>query len=155
MSNSAATQVEYRELVTPRWTSFLPLTLILPTFWLTFAPINAPVGLVSGLFVTVLAIGLMVANSPKITVSGSQLKVGKAQIDAKFIGSCEEIAYAPRFAQRVPNLNPKAYLRLQNSRRGLLKLEVLDKNDPTPYWLISTKNPKLLLAALDLAKKAI
>ena len=155
MSNSAATQGEYSELVTPKWTSFLPLTLILPTFWLTFAPINAPVGLVSGVLVTVLVVALMIANSAKITVSGGQVQVGKAKIEAKLIGVCEEIAYAPRFAQRVPNLDPKAYLRLQNSRRGLVKLEILDKKDPTPYWLISSKSPKQLIAAIELAKKAI
>jgi hypothetical protein len=155
MSNSAATQGEYSELVTPKWTSFLPLTLILPTFWLTFAPINAPVGLVSGLLVTFLAIGLMIANSAKITVSGGQVQVGKANIEAKFIGVCEDVAYAPRFAQRVPNLDPRAYLKLQNSRRGLVKLEILDKKDPTPYWLISCKQPQQLIAAIELAKKAI
>jgi hypothetical protein len=154
MSNSAATQGEYSELVTPKWTSFLPLTLILPTFWLTFAPINAPVGLVSGLLVTFLAIGLMIANSAKITVSGGQVQVGKANIEAKFIGVCEDVAYAPRFAQRVPNLDPRAYLKLQNSRRGLVKLEILDKKDPTPYWLISCKQPQQLIAAIELAKKA-
>ncbi len=155
MSNSAATQGEYSELVTPKWTSFLPVTLILPTFWLTFAPINAPVGLVSGLLVTFLAIGLMIANSAKITVSGGQVQVGKANIEAKFIGVCEDVAYAPRFAQRVPNLDPRAYLKLQNSRRGLVKLEILDKKDPTPYWLISCKQPQQLIAAIELAKKAI
>jgi hypothetical protein len=153
MSIKAATQVEYSELVTPRWTSFLPLALILPTFWLTFAPINAHIGLISGLFVTVLVTALMIGSSPKIRVSASQIQVGKAQIHAKFIGSCEEVAYAPRFAQRVPNLHPSAYLRLQNSRHGLVKLEILDRGDPTPYWLISTKNPQRLIAAIELAKK--
>ena len=141
--------------MTPKWTSFLSLSLILPTFWLTFAPINATFGLVSGILATILVVGMMIANSTRITVSNGQLQVGKAKIDAKFIGVCGEVAFAPRFAQRVPNLDPKAFLRLQNSRRGLVKIEILDEADPTPYWLVSTKNPQQLLAAISLVKKAI
>ena len=30
-----------------------------------------------------------------------------------------------------------------------LAVELKDKNDPTPYWLIATKKPKKLAAALD------
>jgi hypothetical protein len=30
-----------------------------------------------------------------------------------------------------------------------VKVELKDKNDPTPYWLIATRKPKKLAAALD------
>jgi hypothetical protein len=155
MSNSAATQVLYSERVTPKWTSFLPLTLILPILWLTLAPINALLGLALGIFGTFAVAWSMWANSAKILVSGGRVQVGKASIEARFIGVCEEVPFATRFAQRLPNLDPRAYLRLQNSRKGLLKLEVVDKNDPTPYWVVSTKRPAQLIAAIEQAKKAI
>ena len=136
-------------------TSFLPLTLILPTFWLTLAPINAPMGIAVGVLVTMTVAASMLASSARIKVSGTQLTVGKAQISLKFVGLAEIVPFAPRFAQRIPNLDPRAYLNLQGSRRGLLKLEILDKADPTPYWVFSTKNPDLLLAAIQEAKKTI
>jgi hypothetical protein len=154
MSNSAATQVHYSERVTPKWTSFMPLTLVLPTFWLTLAPINAIAGLALGVFSTVAVASSMWANSAKILVSGSRVQIGKASIEAKFIGVCEEVPFATRFAQRVPNLDPRAYLRLQNSRKGLVKLQIVDKNDPTPYWVVSTKHPEQLIEAIEKAKKA-
>ena len=146
--------MQYSELVAPKWTSFLPLVLILPTFWLTFAPINEPAGLIAGVLITVAVAWSMLANSAKIVVSEGQVKVGKATIEARFIGVCEELPYASRFAQRVPNLDPRAYLKLQNSQKGLVKLDILDKNDPTPYWVVSTKHPQQLIAAIELAKKA-
>lgn len=154
MSIPATTQVEYIELVTPKWTSFLPLTLILPTFWLTFAPINAAVGLASGVLTTVAVTIVMIANSTKIVIAGDVLQVGRARINVKLVGKCEDVAYAPRFAQRVPNLDPRAYVKIQNSRRGLVKLEILDEKDPTPYWVLSSKDPQRLLAAIEMAKRA-
>lgn len=155
MSNSAATQVSYQEWVTPKWSSFLPLALIFPTFWLTLAPINAPIGIGLGVLVTVAVAASMLVTSARISVSATQLTVGNARINLEFTGKVEIVPFAPRFAQRVPNLDPRAYLKLQGSRKGMLKLEIQDKADPTPYWVFSTKNPELLAAAIHEAKKAI
>ena len=146
--------MHYSERVTPRWTSFLPLTLILPTLWLTLAPINALAGIALGVVGTIAVAWSMWSNSAKILVSGSQVQVGAASIEARFIGVCEEVPFATRFAQRVPYLDPKAYLRLQKSRKGLVKLQIVDMNDPTPYWVVSTKSPGQLLEAIERAKKA-
>jgi hypothetical protein len=153
MSKPATTQVLYRELVTPKWTSFLPLALILPTFWLTFAPINTFVGLTSGVLITVAVLLVMIANSPKILIESGQISVGKARIQSKFLGSAESAPAGSRFSQRVPNLDPRAFLALQNSRTGLIKLEILDSKDPTPYWVFSTGNPEAVLKAINLAKQ--
>jgi hypothetical protein len=155
MSKSAATQVLYSERVYPKWSSFLPLALILPTFWLTFAPINPDLGLVLGLLVTLVVTSLMLANSPRIVVSASRLQVGKASIEVGFISEAVEIAYAPRFGQRIPNLDAKAYLVLQNSVRGLVKIGISDSKDPTPYWVVSTRNPQLLIEVIGQLKSAI
>ena len=133
----------------------MPLALILPTFWLTLAPINAPIGIALGVLVTFVVVAAMLGTSARIRVSGTQLTVGSAQINLKFIGNAEIVPFAPRFAQRVPNLDPRAFLKLQGSRKGLLKLEILDKADPTPYWVFSTRNPELLVATIQAAKKAI
>ena len=153
MSKPATTQVLYRERVIPKWTSFLPLALILPTFWLTYAPINALVGLISGILATLAVAWAMIANSPMILVESGAIRVGRARISAEFIGLAESAPAGSRFSQRVPNLDPKAFLALQNSRKGLIKMEILDSNDPTPHWVFSTGNPEAVLKAIELAKK--
>ncbi|MFM2384507.1 MAG: hypothetical protein RL166_381, partial [Actinomycetota bacterium] len=43
----------------------------------------------------------------------------------------------------------RAWLSIQASIKGLVKVQVLDKNDPTPYWLISTRNPEKLVNLLN------
>jgi hypothetical protein len=153
MSIPAATQVLYRELVTPKWTSFLPVTLVLPTFWLTLAPINPLLGIVSGTLVTLGTVALMLASSPVIEIKTDQLRVGKARIDPRLVGLAEAAPDGVRLAQRVPNLDPRAFLALQNSRKGLIKLQILDKRDPTPYWVFSCKDPNGVIQAINAARK--
>lgn len=155
MSNPATTQVLYRERVTPKWTSFLPLTLIFPTFWLTFAPIHVAAGFISGVLVTLLVGVLMVANSPMIEIRKGHIRVSKAQIEIKHLGKVEIAPLATRFSERVPNLDARAYLALQNSQKGLVKLEISDRKDPTPYWVFSTKNPEAVVQAVLEAKKSL
>lgn len=136
----------------------MPLSLIFPTFWLTFSPINAIAGFVSGVVVTLLVLAFMIINSPIIEIKPGQIRVSKARIESKHLGKIEIAPFAARFAQRVPNLDSRAFLALQNSQKGLIKLEIKDKNDPTPYWVFSTKNPeavvRAVLEAVNLGRRA-
>jgi hypothetical protein len=152
MSKMAATQVGYHERVTPKWTNFLPLALVLPTFWLTLAPINASLGLFLGLSITILVAGLMIFKAPVISVRDSKIFAGKANIDLRHTGKLSIIPSDKAFAAKGPELDARAYLALQPSRKGLIKLEITDENDPTPYWLISTKKPELLKKAIEEAR---
>jgi hypothetical protein len=154
MSNSARNQVIYYERVVPKWTSFLPILLIFPTFWLTLAPINELVGVVSGIVVTAVTVLIMILSSPIIRLEGSILRVGSAQISVKLLGRADIAPPGDRLASRIPDLDARAFLALQNSRKGLIKLEIKDANDPTPYWLFSTGDPKGFVAALEQLRKA-
>jgi len=155
MSNSARNQVIYYERVIPKWTSFLPILLIFPTFWLTLAPINGLVGALSGIVVTAVTVLIMFLGSPIIRLEGSSLRVGGAQISVKLLGTAEAAPPGERLASRIPNLDARAFLALQNSRKGLIKLEIKDPNDPTPYWLFSTGDPKGFVAALEQVRESI
>lgn len=150
MSKQASTQADYRERVAPKWTSFLPILLIFPTFWLTFAPINLAAGLASGAVITAVVIWLMVALAPVIRIDDQILMVGKAQISRKLIGKAEVIPITEAFAEKGPRLDARAYLALQGSIRGLVKVEITDPSDPTPYWLFSSAHPEEVVASLKL-----
>lgn len=152
MDNAAKPQILYRERVTPSWYAFLPLLAIFPTFWLAFAPINLIAGVASGLAVTGLAATLMITLSPRITVQKGLLSVSGASLETEFIGEVRVIPKNEIFAQKGPKLNANAYLALQFSRKGLVKITLTDSRDVTPYWLVSSKNPGKLAAWLDKAK---
>jgi hypothetical protein len=46
------------------------------------------------------------------------------------------------------HLNPAAYLAIRFWVKGGLKLTIDDQRDPTPYWLVSSKNPEKIESAI-------
>jgi hypothetical protein len=149
MSKSESLETQYKERVLPKWSSFLPLLIVYPTFWLTLAPFSALLGSILGVIVTLLIAALMILGSPKISYSASEISVGRAQIPTKYLGKATVIEKSERFAAKGPQLDARAYLALQPSVLGLVRLEIKDPKDPTPYWLFSTRNPELLAQLIN------
>jgi len=153
MSKVAGQDVEYQERVYPKWSSFLPVLIVYPTLWLTLAPFNAVLGTVFGIFGSFLLVGVMIISSPKILITKTELRVGRARIPLTLLGSAEIIQKSAQFAARGSDLDARAYLSLQASVSGLIRLQLKDPKDPTPYWLFSTRKPDLIVALLTQAKK--
>lgn len=108
------------------------------------APFNAPLGSVFGVAVTLVIATLMALSSPKITVSVSEVRVGRAHIPRKLIGNASVVQKQDQFSAKGPRLDARAYVSLQPSVSGLIRLEIKDPKDPTPYWLFSTRKPELV-----------
>ena len=105
-----------------------------------------------GLLITLVAVFAMIYNSPEIEIKTDETRVGKAKISNRYLGLTEIAPPGSRFAARIPNLDPRAFLALQSSVRGLVKVEIIDSEDPTPYWVFSTSQPEAVLAAITKAK---
>jgi hypothetical protein len=71
-----------------------------------------------------------------------------ASIEKKFIGEVTVVQKSAVFEELGRNLDARAWLSVQASVKGLIKIEITDKSDSTPYWLVSTRRPDLLAAAL-------
>ena len=153
MSKLAADEFQYLERVLPKGTSFLPLLLVYPTFWLTMAPFNALLGSVFGITVTLAIAAVMVVSSPKITVSASEVRVGRAHISRKLHGNATVVQKQDQFSAKGPQLDARAYLSLQPSVSGLVRMEIKDPKDPTPYWLFSTRKPELVAELIGAKSK--
>ena len=146
--NQQRSEPHYSEWVLPNWTSFLPVLAIYPTLWLTFLPIDLVLGTTLGIGLTVLVIILMIAKSARIKVSDSSLVVANASIERRFISAVEAIAAEDGFAARGRDLDPRAWIHFQGSVKTLVRVTIEDPEDPTPYWLFSTRNPVELRKAL-------
>ncbi len=51
--------------------------------------------------------------------------------------------------ERGPGAHGLAWLSLRPWIDPVVKIEVADPEDRTPYWLVSSKNPEALIAALS------
>lgn len=78
----------------------------------------------------------------------TQLWAGDAHLPATVIARSAEVPRTAKSAALGRQLDPAAYV-LHRGWVGPMILVVLnDPDDPTPYWLVSCRNPQRMLAAL-------
>jgi hypothetical protein len=111
-------------------------------------------GIILGTLITIASALALVYLSPVIEISKSAIRVGRASMPIAMIGEVTSVPSDRAFAERGPNLDARAYVRLQSSRGGLVKIEVIDRLDLTPYWLFSAKKPEQIVKTISDAKKA-
>ena len=84
----------------------------------------------------------------EIVYEAEILRVGRAQIERKYISSIEALDVEAMRITRGPKADPAAYLALRFWVATGVKISINDPKDPTPYWLVSTKRAEKLIAAL-------
>ena len=121
---------------------------MIPTTILVMAPIDFTLGVILSIVIYAAIVIPMFATSPTITLTETELRVGKAHINREFIGSVS--AYSGNFAvaARGPELDARAWIFLRGWVNPVVRVDITDPNDPTPYWLFSTRKPEELVAAL-------
>jgi len=90
----------------------------------------------------IIFLGLFAA--PTLSLSSKTLSIGNVQIPTQHVKAITVVEASAQQSEKGPKLNPSAYVRFQVGVKGLLKVELNDPNDPTPYWLISSRNPDLV-----------
>jgi hypothetical protein len=91
---------------------------------------------------------MLVLSTPTITVTANTVRVGRASIDRKFVGSVQAFRKAEATAERGPRLNGLAYMCFRGWIDPVVKIEITDPADRTPYWLASSRRPDELVSAL-------
>lgn len=126
----------------------LAVGLVFPATVLIFLPLSIAVGVAAGSALWVGSLAILWFFSPVITVSSGVLKVGTAQIDLSYIGPVEAFAGEAARHEKGPGASGLAWLSLRPWVDPVVKITVLDSEDPTPYWLVSTRRPEELRTAL-------
>lgn len=130
-----------------RW--WLIATALVLTLWVITA---VPAGNVAGLAVagvaTVLLVTLFLRYGAVVEVDAQMLRAGRAHIERHYLGTAEALTGEAARNAFGRDCDPKAYLVLRSYAPGAVRVEVTDPQDPAPYWLIATRNPQRLAAAL-------
>ena len=134
---------------------------LLPSFWiwvmvlgvsslgvLAFLPINPETAIIIGAVLAILLIVMLLLNTPTIRVTADTLQVGKAEIERRFIGSVEGFRGDDATYQRGRGLNATSYMCFRGWISPVVKIEITDPADRTPYWLTSSRHPEELVRAL-------
>lgn len=143
---------DYRERLGPSLWILVSAALAGPMAALVFAPIDTTVALIAGGAVGVLVVALLVSASPRVEVRDGILRAGRAHIDVDLIG--EPTAYVAEAARtaRGAGLDPRAWHLIRGGIDGLVVIPVTDPADPTPAWVVSTRTPDRLVAAVRRAQ---
>ena len=135
---------------------------VLPTVYFYIASITLPLSLflVALPFSEVVSISLALASiplvlvlswlgSPLIALNEQTLSIGQASIETKYLGKAEVVSAQEAFLERGVKLDSRAFTKFQIGVKQLVKIEIQDKQDPTPYWLIATRNPEVLAGLIN------
>lgn len=138
----------YSERVLPSFASFLPATLLIPAVWLTLSPFDRTLGWLIGAGLTLIVWSMQIGSSPKIELTQNTLRVGNAVIERMHLGKATAIQKNEASRELGPGLNARAFVKLQSSVRTLVRIEIKDANDPTPYWVFSSRAAEELVKLL-------
>jgi hypothetical protein len=138
----------YKERVLPNFGTFAAIFALLPSIAIISEPFDIRIGLAIGVVAVIAIWTLLILRAPRIELSQLELKVGRVAILRNFIGEAEAISKEGIFLERGPNLDPGAHKVFQGSVKTAIKIPITDPEDPTPYWLISTRNPDKLAELL-------
>lgn len=141
--------VLYNEKLWPNFWMWLVSAGLSSAGILVFAPISMGAGVTAAVVLFVIIAVLLILSTPSITVTGSTLRVGRATIERRFLGSAEAFRGKEATAERGTRLNGLAFLCIRGWIDPVVRIEITDPSDRTPYWLTSTRHPEELLAALQ------
>jgi len=124
---------------------FLLLSLVI-AIWAAF---DNNVALVAFITATIAIIYIAIAMRSTITLDGEELRIDRAHIDIKYLGSATVLDSPAMRLLRTRDADPAAYLAIKFWMPKGIKITVVDPRDPTPYWLITSKRGEELAALLD------
>ena len=133
-----------------------------PSFWIwvitvglafvpavVFAPIDMLIGVIASVLTLVGLIFALLTSTPRIRVTPTELRVGRARIERQYVGRAQSFAGANATAQRGTHLHGLAFLCIRGWIDGVVRIELSDKEDRTPYWLVSSRHAKKLSHVLN------
>jgi hypothetical protein len=144
--------VIYSERLLPGPWPFITTALVIPASLLVFLPINITLGVICAAVLYAGIVVLLVIGSPRIEVTEAQLIAGRARLPLPNVGTATGYTGTEATAERGPRLDARAWLLIRGWISPVVRVDVDDSDDPTPYWLVSTRHPKELIAALKQAR---
>ncbi|MDY0909725.1 DUF3093 domain-containing protein [Microbacterium sp. CFBP9034] len=139
---------EYRERLGPSLWTLVSAAVAAPMAALVFTPIDTTVALVIGAAVGVGIIALLIAGSPVVELRDGVLRAGRAHIDVSLLGEPTVHTADDARHARGAGLDPRSWHLIRGGIDGVVVVPVTDLDDPAPTWVISSRTPDRLAAAM-------
>ncbi|MBT1017978.1 DUF3093 family protein [Canibacter sp. lx-72] len=148
-SNQSA--VFYTERLLPTPWLYLITFLIVPAVILLLLPVNLLLAIFLAPTVYLLVITILIMTSPKIMVSQDTFYAGTAYIPLSYLGTVTILNRDELSIALGVQADARAFLIIRGWIHTALKVTNTDPTDPAPYWIVTTRRPQELAAALNRA----
>ncbi len=142
----------YRERLSPSLWVLAAAAVCAPMAALVLAPIDTTIALIAGLAVGLLAVVALIFASPVVEVRGGELRAGRAHIAVSLIENPRALTGEDARVARGSGLHPRSWHLIRGGIDGIMVVDVADPDDPTPSWVISSRTPERLAAAVRRAQ---
>ncbi len=142
----------YRERLWPSIWIFVMTALVIPASLLVFLPISPIAGVVTAIVLYLGTVTVLTATAPVIEVTTTALAAGRARLPIDLTGPPAAFTSSEAVLERGQRLDARAWVVIRGWVSPVVKIPVIDPADPAPYWLISSRRPAELVAAIETAR---
>lgn len=152
-SSPRPTAVSYRERLSPSLWLIVGAGVVAPMASLVFVRIDAAFSLAIGVAVAVAVMAALIGFAPRVDLSGTELRAGRAHIDVRLLGAPRALTGDEARAARGADLDTDGWHLIRGGIDGVVVVPVDDQDDPTTTWTISTRTPERLAAMIARAQR--
>jgi hypothetical protein len=142
--------VEFAERLSVPLRWWVQGTMLVATLWLALV-VAVPLYVawtVTGIGLAVMVSLFLSYGAARISVGNEELRAGRAHISTDHIGAVTALDPDAMRLQAGRDADARAFLLLRPYLKRGVRVDLTDPSDPTPYWLISSRQPDRLVAAL-------
>jgi hypothetical protein len=105
--------------------------------------------------VPLVAVGLWLLGRLRVAVGAGELIVDDAHVPVRFVSGVTVLGPAEKRLLFGPAAHPYAFVVQRPWVSGAVQVHLDDAADPTPYWVVSSRRPAALAAALLAEREAL
>jgi hypothetical protein len=145
--------------------SYRERLLVPVSYWLLAVPVALTLGAEAYFFVdgfipplfialvfVIMAAFLVQWSSATIEVTGAVLRAGRGTLALSEAGEVIALDEKQALALRGPRADPSAHILLRPYLKRAVYIGLADPSEGVPYWLVATRHPEQLAAAIESAR---
>jgi len=144
----------FREKLYPSAWIFIATALVIPASLLVFLPINVIAGAAVAIGLYGAIVVLLIATTPTVEVGAGELRAGRARLPLAVVAGTRAAHGPDAVHERGIGLHADAWLLIRGWIPDVVRVDLADPDDPTPYWIISSRRADALAAAILSARDA-
>jgi DUF3093 family protein len=108
-------------------------------------------GVVTAAAVLAVAAAIFAQSAVRIEVDDAMIRIGRARIEHRYIAGASALDAEQTRRRAGVEADARAHLVLRPYVATAVEITLDDPADPVPYWLVSSRRPQALAAALSAA----